>query len=259
MKSFIKILHNLHYYTQKLIPYLLGVIIFLMVWEGVSLLMGNPAIPNLSTIGSSIVSVFSDGDIANHLISTLKIVIGGLSISFFTGIITAILSYEYGLFEKLFFVPFNSLKNVSAISFFPLLIVLMGIGDLPRIFIIIWTSFPAIYLSMLKGLRSVNREIIEAALNVGATKLDMLIHILFPLSLGDLFTGVKVGISGGFISLVVSEMLGASRGLGFMIIWETNSFEYPNVYAYIIIVALIGLIINVAFDFIVRKLREEVI
>jgi ABC-type nitrate/sulfonate/bicarbonate transport system permease component len=239
-------------------PYLLGVIILFTAWGVISFTLQNPAIPSLLRIGSSLYDVFVDGELIIHILSTIKLVVSGLLIALFGGVLMAILSYEFRIVEKLFFVPFNSLKNVSAISFFPLLIVLMGISDTARIFIIVWTSFPAIYINMLKGLRSVEKEIIEAAINVGANKFYMMTHILFPLSLRDLFTGIKVGISGGFISLVVSEMLGASRGLGFMILWETNSFKYPNVYAYIIIVALIGLTINVTFDYIIYKLREEV-
>jgi NitT/TauT family transport system permease protein len=222
-------------------PYLLGVTILFTAWSVTSFVLKNPAIPSLMRIGSSLYGVFTDGELVVHIFSTIKLVISGLLIALVLGVLMAIISYEFRFIEKMFFIPFNSLKNVSAISLFPLLIVLMGISDQARIVIIVWTSFPAIYINMLKGLKSVEKEIIEAATNVGANKFYMMTHILFPLSLRDLFTGIKVGISGGFISLVVSEMLGASSGLGFMILWETNSFKYPNVYAYIIIVALIGL------------------
>jgi len=235
-----------------------GVLMFLIVWETFSRVFSNPAIPNVDSILKALFLIFTQQQVIVHLTSSTSLVFYGIIISTTSGVVMAILSYWSKIFYQMFNVIFDSLRNVSAITLFPLLIVLLGLSDAPRIFIIIWTSFPAVYLSTLKGLRSVDREIIEASDNVGASLIQKMFYIIFPLALPDLMTGIKVGISGGFISLVVSEMLGATRGLGFMVLWETNSFKYPNVYAYILIIALVGYMFNAVLDVVIKRLREEV-
>jgi NitT/TauT family transport system permease protein len=247
----VKTIHN---YTLSI----LGIIVFLTIWQVFSFFLNNPAIPSLDKIINSFIGIISGQELIKHLTSSVILVFYGILIATIGGSIMAVLSYWSNSIYRMFNIIFDSFRNVSAITLFPLLIVLLGLSDAPRIFIIIWTSFPAIFLSQLKGLRSISREVIEASENVGATKLQKMFYIIYPLALPDLMTGIKVGISGGFISLVVSEMLGATSGLGFMILWETNSFKYPNVYAYIVIVALVGLSFNVIFDMFIKRLREEV-
>jgi NitT/TauT family transport system permease protein len=247
----VKTIHN---YTYSV----LGIVIFITIWQFFSILLNNPAVPSIDKIFVTFFNIVSSQELNKHLTSSVVLVFYGIIIATIGGSIMGVVSYWSNSIYRMFNIIFDSFRNVSAITLFPLLIVLMGLSNAPRIFIIIWTAFPAIFLSQLKGLRSVSREVIEASENVGASTLQKMIYIIYPLALPDLMTGIKVGISGGFISLVVSEMLGATSGLGFMILWETNSFKYPNVYAYIVIVALVGYAFNVIFDMLIKRLREEV-
>lgn len=151
----------------------------------------------------------------------------------------------------------NATKNIPSIALFPVFIVLMGIGDAPRIFVIIWNSAYPIISSTLSGIDSINKEVVEAAQNCGANKFQMYAYIKIPLAFIRILEGLKISISNGFIAIVVAEMLGATKGLGYMIVWSTNAFQYPQMYVYILVIALIGFSINVVIEKIIRVVERR--
>jgi NitT/TauT family transport system permease protein len=68
--------------------------------------------------------------------------------------------------------------------------------------------------------------------------------VKIPLASQEIMTGIRIGLSGGWISLIAAEMLGSNRGLGFSILMSANTFRFADIYSSIVIVALIGLAMN---------------
>lgn len=150
-------------------------------------------------------------------------------------------------------------RNVPSITLFPILLVIYGIGDFSRIFVIFWTAYPSILLSTLYGLRTIDKAVIEAAKIEGANEWQIMRYVKIPLAFSEVLNGTKIGIGSGFVAIVVAEMLGASKGLGYMVLWSTNSFKYAETYAYIIIIALVGLLFNSLMSLIIKKYEKEII
>lgn len=149
------------------------------------------------------------------------------------------------------------LRNIPAITLFPMLLVIFGIGDSSRIFVIFWTAYPSIIIQTYYGLNNIDNSIVEAAQNCGASNLQVYRYIRFPLAMFDILNGVRIAIGAGFIAIVVAEMLGATKGLGYMILWCTNAFKYPETYAYIVIVSLIGGLFNYTTSKIIGKFERR--
>lgn len=217
----------------------------------------SPAIPDIFDIWKSAVSILSTADFYRHLFYTLKIVLLGVLISFCAGTLIAVLCSISNVANGFIMPIINSTKNVPSIALFPLFIVLMGIGDMPRIFVIIWNSMYPVISSTMAGLRSVDKDIIEAAQNCGANKWEVYRYIRIPLSKVGTLEGLRISLGNGFIAIVVAEMLGATKGLGYMILWSANTFKYPQMYFYILVVALIGLLINVIIDKIIKSTERS--
>ena len=72
----------------------------------------------------------------------------------------------------------------------------------------------------------------------------MLRYITFPLALPAILTGLRIGISGGWIGIVSAEMLGSSAGLGYAVLAYSQSFQFPAMYAAIVMIAVCGLALN---------------
>lgn len=208
----------------------------------------SPALPSVVKIFEAGHRIIQTPKFYDNALYTLKIVSIGVGISFIAGFIVAVLCSANTILYGAIMPIINSTKNIPSIALYPVFVVLMGIGDLPRVFVIIWNSFYPIISSTMHGLQSVEKELIEAAENCGAGKMRVYLSIKIPLAMIDVLNGLKISMSNGFIAIVVAEMLGATKGLGYMIVWSTNAFKYSDMYFYILIIALIGLTINVVIE-----------
>lgn len=237
---------------KKLLLNLLGIIIFIALWQLLHDIKANPAIPSVSEILNSLFNIILDHKFYSNVISTVKLVFIGVLMATIVGIGTAFIMSFNEKMKHILMPVIECLRNIPAITLFPMLLVLYGIGDMSRIFVIFWTAYPSIIIQTYYGLTNVDNVLVEAAQSCGANKLQIYRHILFPLATSQILTGIKIAIGSGFVAIVVAEMLGASKGLGYMILWCTNAFKYPETYAYIIIVALIGGLFNLIMNRIIK-------
>ena len=217
----------------------------------------SPSLPRLSDIVKSAIEIFSSFKFYINLAYTIKIVVLGVTIAFVCGTIIAIACSMIDWLYNLIMPIINSTKNIPSIALFPLFIVLMGIGDAPRIFVIIWNSAYPIISSTLAGLNSIDKDVIEAAQNCGTTKWQLYRYIKIPLASINILEGLKISAGNGFIAIVVDEMLGATQGIGYMVLWSANAFNYPQMYVYILVIALVGFLINVIIELVIKFTKER--
>ncbi len=234
-----------------------GLLLLVVGWQIISMVEKNPAIPNVADIGKALYEVLSNGKFYINLLSTVKLVVIGVAMASVVGVAVAFLMSLNEKMQHIIMPVVECLRNIPAITLFPMLLVIFGIGDSSRIFVIFWTAYPSIVIQTYYGLNNIDRSIVEAAQNCGASNLQVYRYIRFPLALFDILNGVRIAIGAGFIAIVVAEMLGATKGLGYMILWCTNAFKYPETYAYIVIVALIGGLFNYTTSKIIYKFERR--
>ena len=240
---------------------ILSAFIVILAYSLLSTIKHSPSLPSVDKIAKAGMAIVLSESFATNALYTIRIVITGILIALTGGFVIAVICSMFAVPRALIMPIINATKNIPSIALFPLFIVLMGIGDEPRIFVIIWNSTYPIIASIMAGLNSVDKDIVDAALNCGAGKKDLYFRIKIPLSFINLLEGLKISAGNGFVAIVVAEMLGATKGLGYMILWSANAFKYPDMYFYILVVALIGLTINVAIEklinFTERKMYHE--
>lgn len=243
---------------KRIIDGIFSVFIVVIAYITCETIENSPSLPSLTLIGKSAIEIFSSPQLYIHSFSTVRIVFAGVMISLLLGFVIAVLCSMNNVANYMIMPIINCTKNIPSITLFPLFIVLMGIGDTPRISIIIWNSIYPIISSTMMGLNSVDREIVEAGENCGATKLQVYSYIKVPLSIPHILNGLKISLSNGFIAIVVAEMIGATKGLGYMVLWSSNAFQYPNMYVYILVIAFIGFSINVVIEKITKKVERRI-
>lgn len=235
-----------------------SVFLALLLYYTARMVKHSPSLPKVSDMCRSMADILSSAAFYGNLLYTIKIVVLGVLIAFICGTALAIVCSMSDWLYHLIMPIINSTKNVPSIALFPLFIVLMGIGDAPRIFVIIWNSAYPIISSTLAGLDSVEKEVVEAAWNCGTTKWQMYRYIKIPLAFINILEGLKISAGNGFIAIVVAEMLGATKGLGYMVLWSANAFRYPEMYCYILVIALVGFFINVIIEYIIKLSKERI-
>lgn len=244
---------------NRLLLNILGLLSLVIAWQFLSTAEGNPAIPSVKAIAEAFCRIITDAKLYTSLFSTIKLVVIGVLMATAIGVAVAFLMSLNDNIKHIIMPIVECLRNIPAITLFPMLLVIFGIGDSSRIFVIFWTAYPSIVIQAYYGLNNIERSIIEAAQNCGASKLQIYRYIRFPLAVFDILNGVRIAIGAGFIAIVVAEMLGATKGLGYMILWCTNSFKYPETYAYIVLVAAIGGIFNYITLKIINKFERKML
>jgi ABC-type nitrate/sulfonate/bicarbonate transport system permease component len=160
------------------------------------------------------------------------------------GNVLGILASHIEVLERLTFAIADATRNVSAIALLPAFIVTLGIGLAPKIVVIFWTAYPAALISALHAINTVPRDLTEAAALDGASTLTTLQHIKLPLALASIVNGWRIAVSGGWISLVAAEMLGANRGLGYAVLISSQTFQYERMYSAIVVIAGLGYVMS---------------
>lgn len=234
-----------------------GIVGFLLLWQIVSNIANQPAIPQMEKIFRAFGEIFQSGDVYVNIFTSLKLVLVGVAIAFALGSLIGLFCEKSKIINGLLSPIIEGARSVAAISLFPLLIVLFGIGDLPRIIVIFWTAFPATVLCTMQGLKNIDITLIEAGYNCGCNEFQLYRYIKIPLALPEILNGLRISLGNGFIAIVVAEMLGASKGLGFMVQWTTQSFNYSHTYAYIFIIAIVGGGINYIMAQIIKRIERK--
>jgi len=231
--------------TQKFPFSITGFITLAAFWQICGHIRASPLLPPLESVLRAVVFLISDKTFYQHIKASLQIITMGIGMAVIVGFITGLFIFRYGWIKAALLPVIECVRGIAAITLFPLLLISFGIGTFSRVFIIFWTAWPAIVLSTIASLK-VDQSVIDAARICGASEWKTIASIRIPMAMQGIITGIRIGFGGGWVSLVTAEMLGASKGLGFYLLWCSQSFEFSKVYAVIIIIAAVGGLMNYA-------------
>jgi ABC-type nitrate/sulfonate/bicarbonate transport system permease component len=225
---------------------LLGLAGICVVFEMAARISQSPILVPVSQIARAFTRMLISGELIEHAaVSLLRVGLGFL-VAAFLGVGLGLLVYQHKTIEAVVMPVVDAIRPIAALTIFPVIILLMGLGLASKAFVIFWTAYPACLLNTVQGLRSVSREPLEAARLDGASSYQVLFMVTIPLALPTIITGLRIGLSGGWISLVAAEMLGAQSGLGWAVLAYSSAFQFPQMYAAILAIALLGFVMNIS-------------
>jgi NitT/TauT family transport system permease protein len=136
------------------------------------------------------------------------------------------------------------IRPISPIAWFPFIVLLFGIGDLPAIVIIFIAAFFPILLTTVSAVGKVDTIYIKVAKNFGIGQPQLLTKIIFPSAFPSIASGLHIALGTAWVFLVAGEMVGAQSGLGFMIIDARNNLRADLLLSSILSIGLIGLVLD---------------
>lgn len=145
-------------------------------------------------------------------------------------------------------------RPLPPLAYLPLVIIWLGIGETSKIVLIYLAIFAPMALSARAGVRSVAIEQIHAAYSMGATRLQVIRHIILKSALPEILTGMRIGIGFGWTTLVAAEMVAAQAGLGFMVLNAAEFLVTDVVIMGIIVIGIIAYVFDMFMRYIERKL-----
>lgn len=227
------------------------------LWEAGAYLSRNPLFPPLERVALALYQMMISGEMLAHVRGSLGHLAVGIGLAAIVGLALGIAITESAAVRVALTPVVDLMRPVAALSLFPLIILILGLGMWSKVFVIFWTAWPAILLNTVRGLLDVDPLCIEAASLDGCGRWGLLWFIRLPLALRTIGTGLRIGVSGGWISLVSAEMLGSNSGLGYATQVYSQTFRFPEMYAAVVMIGLVGLAANTGLEWVQTHFERE--
>jgi len=229
----------------------------LVVWELGALLVsssyGPPLIPRVEVVAMELYTMLViEGTVYPDIFATLFRVFVGFTAALVVGIPVGIWMGSDKRVEFVLDPLISTLYPVPRIAFYPLLLVILGLGHAPKLVVIFIESLIPILLGSYYGVQSVSKLHIWSGENFGASRFRVFRDIVLPASLPYIFSGVRMAMPIALIVTVVTELVASSEGIGYVIIQAQGSFEYETVFAGVVLISALG----ITFDKLLARLRE---
>ena len=189
-----------------------------------------------------------------HIGASLGRVLIALAVSIILGTALGIAMGWSKWFNAVFNPIITFLRPIPPIAWIPLMILWFGVGELPKILLIIIGTFFIIVINSSSGIRLIDTIYINVGTIYGANTWQMLRHVVFPASLPAIIAGIKTALGCGWGVVVASEMIASKKGLGFLIIRGSDSLDYPLVMIGMIFIGIIGALLSAAFSVLERRI-----
>jgi len=196
-------------------------------------------VPAPSTIAETLWQLGGER-LARHIgVSSLRVFAG-----FAIGALVAILfGAAMGLsrrIDSLLDPSFQALRAIPSLAWVPVLLLWMGIDEAPKITLIAIGAFFPVHLSVVAGIRGVDRKLIELGEVNSLSQRALFTRILLPASLPHIFTGLRTGLSLAWMFMVAAELIAATRGLGYLLSDGRETGRPDLVFGAILLLALLG-------------------
>jgi NitT/TauT family transport system permease protein len=175
----------------------------------------------------------------NVLISCAAAVISGIGL----GIILHALPRARSVLEPVF----SSYYAVPIFAFYPLLVVLLGLNDIPIILVGYLGAVVAMIVNTIVGLDRVPRVLMKYGRTCRMSLLSMALRIRLPSAAPALFTGVKLAVAYSFTGVIASEFLLSDYGLGYSVAFAYNSFNMQDMYGLMLLVLVLAATVTMTF------------
>ncbi|MGY5358336.1 taurine ABC transporter permease TauC [Cronobacter dublinensis] len=145
-------------------------------------------------------------------------------------------------------------RPIPPLAYLPLMVIWFGIGETAKVLLIYLAIFAPVAMSALAGVKSAQQVRIRAAQSLGASRWQLLWHVILPGALPEILTGLRIGLGVGWSTLVAAELIAATRGLGFMVQSAGEFLATDVVLAGIAVIALVAFILELGLRALTRRL-----
>lgn len=220
---------------------ILAVFVFLCIWEASTHIFAIEKwfLPAPTDIVMEAVEVLPD--FLPHFTATIQLTTSGFAIGVTVGLIIATCLHLMPKTRETCY-PFLILsQNVPIIVLAPLLVIWFGFGALPKLIVITLACFFPVAISALGGFQQTDRELVHYMKMMGANQSQLFWKLELPHALPAIFSGLKIAATYSVMATIISEWLGAQKGIGVFMTLATESYRTSRVFVAIIIAMLLSL------------------
>lgn len=227
--------------VRSALGYVGAVVVMLALWQGVSMALASPALPPPAAALSEVAVQFPV--LWPHLLySSFRVVASillALALGAPLGLLLGRATRLDALLGPLVFLNYP----VPKIVFLPVFLILLGIGNLSIIALITTTLFFQILVTARDAARSIPAASVLSVRSLGADRWQVFRHVVVPASMPEIFTALRISAGTAVAVLFISESTAGSTGLGYYIVDAWGRVAYPDMFAAVLAMALLGVVL----------------
>ena len=220
-----------------------SVVFGIAVWEAVTRL-GVVGLPSPIAVLDAAVSLARDGQLETDALASLGRVLAGFLLGIAAAIPIGFLMGWYAVARGLIEPYVQFFRVIPPLAIIPLVIVTLGIGEAPKIFVIFLAAFLSSVVATYQGVVTVDRTLIDAARVLGAGDATIFRRVVIPASTPFIMVGVRIGLGSSWATVVAAELIAAQSGLGFRMQAAELYYDLPTIFVSLIAIGILGLVMD---------------
>lgn len=231
-----------------------AVVVLLLGWQIIAWILNEPILPAPYAVAQSFVSELR-GDLIGHFLASLWRVVASTLLAVLlaapAGLVLGQSKHLNRIFSPLIYLTYP----VPKVVFVPVILLLLGVGDLPKITIIFLILFFQVLVLVRDSAASLRPELIQSVQSLGAGRRALFRYVYIPASLPAILTALRQSVGTAVAVLYVAELFATQKGLGYYIFLNGSTrFNYPAMYAGVVAMSLLGLSLYFSVDWLERRL-----
>jgi NitT/TauT family transport system permease protein len=233
---------------------LLAVIVLVVLWQVVAMLLNKPILPYPWDVARALV-VELGKDLPEHFLASLWRVVASTLLSIALAAPVGLVLGQSRRLNKLFGPLIYLLYPIPKVVFVPVILLLLGVGNLAKIIIIFLILFFQVLVLVRDQAAALRPELIQSVRSLGAGRRALFRYVYLPASLPAILTALRQSVGTAVAVLYVAELFATQRGLGYYIFLNGSTlFNFPAMYAGILAMSVLGLGLYFSVDWLERRL-----
>ena len=217
-------------------------------WWLASLIVRKPFLPSPAVAAAAFGRLAVNGTLALHAGASASRVLWALAASFVPASALGLAAGRSNRVDAVVSPLVYILHPLPKAAFLPIILLVFGLGEASKIFLVGLIVFSQILVSARDSARRIPRQSLDSVRSLGATRLDLAIRVVVPAALPDLLTSLRVSLGTAVAVLFLAETFATETGLGYLIVDSWSRVAYAEMYASILALSLLGLGLFAAVD-----------
>ncbi|MEE1800993.1 MULTISPECIES: ABC transporter permease [unclassified Streptomyces] len=229
---------------RPLVLNVLALLTGVLVWAVVAALGLVENLPTPLAVARKAGDMAADGTLATDTLASLRRVLLGYGLGVIVAVPVGFLMGWYPVVRAVVEPYVQFFRTIPPLALIPLTVVLLGIGEVPKVAVICLASFMACVVASFQGVVDVDRTLINAARVLGASDRVIFAKVVIPASTPFILVGMRIGLGASWATVVAAELIGAQEGLGYRMQKASTWFEMDTIFVSLITIGVLGLLMD---------------